>query len=122
VLDIDTDASGDVGATFADYGQAANRQLLARSTADMDLQRLPAGFVDLAAAYPDSIHCGGAAGDSQDSGTARSPVADGGAATQSLGGCSCSVAAHDLRSGRCPVGALLVLGMAVRRTWRRSRA
>jgi choloylglycine hydrolase len=122
VLDIDTDASGDVGATFADYSQATNRELLARSTADMDLQRLPAGFVDLVAAYPDSIHCGAVAGDSQDGGTARTPVEDGGAATQSLGGCSCSVAAHDQRSGRCPVGAMVVLGIAAQRAWRRARA
>jgi len=122
VLDIDTDASGDVGATFADYSQVANRQLLVRSTVAMDLQRLPAGFVDLLVAYPDGIHCGADTGDSRDSDAARTPTADGGAAPHTSGGSSCSVATHDLRPGSCPTGPLLVLGMAVRRTWRRSRA
>jgi choloylglycine hydrolase len=122
VLDIDADASGDVGASFADYSQAANRRLLARSMANMDLQRLPAGFVDLLVAYPDSIHCGTDAGSSQDSGTDGTPTADGGTTTQSSGGCSCSVGSHDRRSNEYLAGALLALEMAVRRAWRRSRA
>jgi choloylglycine hydrolase len=121
VLDIDMDASGDVGASFADYSQAANRQLVARSMADMDLQRLPAGFVDLLVAYPDSVHCGADAGSSQDDATDRTPLADGGTATQPSGGCTCAHAPRDSRSGSYPTGALLLLGVAVGRARRRSR-
>jgi choloylglycine hydrolase len=122
VLDIDMDASGDVGASFADYSQAANRQLLTRSMADMDLQRFPAGFVDLLVAYPDSLHCGADAGGSREVGTDRTPVPDGGTATQPSGGCSCSLARCDSRSGSYPAGALLLLGVAVGRARRRFRA
>jgi choloylglycine hydrolase len=109
VLDIDRDTSGEVGALFADYSQAANRQLLTRSMASMDLQRFPAGFVDLLVVYPDSVHCAADAGGARDAGTDRTP------ATQPSGGCSCAHAPRDARSGSYPTGALLLLGMAVGR-------
>jgi penicillin V acylase-like amidase (Ntn superfamily) len=89
VLDIDTDATGDVKARFVDYSQAANRDLLTRSMADMASQ-LPAGILDMLVAYPDGLRC---------------------ATSSSAGSCSFAV---DARPRRGSVGFLLLLGLAFR--------
>jgi len=101
VLDIDTDTTGEVSTRFVDYTQAANRDLLTRSMADMTSE-LPPGLLDMLASYPDSLHCSTAAGGPQDDGSRSST------------GCSCSVAAGD-RSRLGHWGFFIFLGWAVRR-------
>jgi MYXO-CTERM domain-containing protein len=106
LLDIDTDATGDVGARFQDYSLAANRQLLDQTLAGISSE-LPAGALDLVAAYPDTCRCATPGGSGGNSGSGGSPV-DGG---DSGNGCRCAVGGQ--RSDAGPVAAtLLVAGLA----------
>jgi hypothetical protein len=56
VLDIDTDASGDVSGRLRPYDVAMNRSLVERSVRRIRDQ-LPAGAVDLIVAYPSTLAC-----------------------------------------------------------------
>jgi choloylglycine hydrolase len=61
ILNIDTDSTGDVGASFVEYTVKANQELLGRTMAAM-ASELPAGALDLVVAYPDTCKCASGAG------------------------------------------------------------
>jgi len=56
LMDIDADASGDVADRLHPYETATNRNLIDRSVRRIRAQ-LPAGAVDMMAAYPSSLAC-----------------------------------------------------------------
>ncbi len=56
MLDIDTNAEGDVLHLFTDYSLATNQALLSTSLKDI-LKFFPAGIVDLIAYYPENLKC-----------------------------------------------------------------
>jgi penicillin V acylase-like amidase (Ntn superfamily) len=125
ILDIDTDATGDVAARFQDYTSAANRELLGQTLAALS-SALPAGFVDLAAAYPETCTCdpsAGSGGAPGAGGEGPGPSAGGtaGGSNASPGGCSCALAVRDTRSGAWTVlaTAALLAGLARRRLFAR---
>jgi penicillin V acylase-like amidase (Ntn superfamily) len=120
ILDIDTDATGDVGTHFQDYTPAVNRELLGQTLAAMSSE-LPAGVVDLVAAYPDTCQCAASTGTggAQGSGGMGPGVSSGGAGgasagtaavgsdgPSSAGGCSCALATRASR-----LGAWTILGV-----------
>ncbi len=107
VLDIETDATGDVGARFVDYSQAAHRDLLTISMTEM-AAGVGEGVLDMFINYPDSVRCSPAAQGSPDAG-ADARDSD----RKPSDGCSCSVARATHPHPR--LGAfLLLLGCAVR--------
>jgi MYXO-CTERM domain-containing protein len=93
ILDIDTDATGDVGSMFGDYTAAANLQLLNRSLANM-ASAFPPMLISLVAAYPDSCRCvtgdaGAQGGDASDGAIGGAPAGgSGGAGAPGTGGLS----------------------------------
>lgn len=56
LLDIDADTSGDVAGRLRPYDAAVNRALIERSVRGIRGQ-LPAGAVDMMAAYPSALAC-----------------------------------------------------------------
>jgi MYXO-CTERM domain-containing protein len=91
ILDIDTDATGDVGSMFGDYTAAANLQLLSRSLANL-ASTFPPTLISLVAAYPDSCRCvtgdaGTQGGDASDGAIGGAPAGgSGGAGAPGTGG------------------------------------
>jgi choloylglycine hydrolase len=84
ILDIDTDAIGDVASMFGDYTAAANLQLLNRSLANM-ASAFPPVLISLVAAYPDSCRCvtedaGAQGGDASDGALGGVPAGGSGGA------------------------------------------
>ena len=93
ILDIDTDATGEVESMFADYTSVANFQLLSRSLANM-ASVFPPALISLVAAYPDSCRCvtadaGTQSGDASDGSMGGAPAGgSGGAGAPGTGGIS----------------------------------
>ena len=93
ILDIDNDATGEVGSMFADYTSVANLQLLNRSLASM-ASVFPPALISLVAAYPDSCRCvtgdaGTQSGDASDGSMGGVPAGgSGGAGAVGTGGIS----------------------------------
>jgi hypothetical protein len=112
ILDIDTDSTGDVGARFVEYTPAANQALLGQTMATM-ASELPAGALDLVAAYPDTCKCASGAG-------SGGPQGGGGAGGDSPSSVGCSCAMGD--PSRFGLGALAMGLTLARRLLRRRRS
>jgi penicillin V acylase-like amidase (Ntn superfamily) len=118
VLDIDTDATGDVASRFLDYTTELNKQLIERSTASI-ADSLPAGATTLLSAYPDTYKCvesgeaaGGSGTEVGDSDSAKEPAA----ANTEPSGCSCSLVGRNRVAGSAWLHLVLgVVGLGGRR-------
>jgi penicillin V acylase-like amidase (Ntn superfamily) len=119
VLDIDTDATGDVAARFVDYTTAQNRQLVAQTMASI-ASSLPAGTMDLLVAAPDTYSCVGSGNASTGIGGRTGNLGAAGAtsnAETSASGCSCALPTDTRASGRTSLlVAIGLLGLNRRRT------
>jgi choloylglycine hydrolase len=58
VIDMQTEAEGDIGSQFIEYSTEINRKLIGRSFKGTEfLENTPDGVMDQRAGYPDSIFC-----------------------------------------------------------------
>jgi penicillin V acylase-like amidase (Ntn superfamily) len=131
ILDIDTDATGDVGASFIEYTPAANQDLLDR-TMPAIASELPVGAPDLMAAYPETCKCasGAGSGGAQGGGGTGGGLSTGGSGggtggtaargtgggSPSSGGCSCTTGGISrFGLGAIAIGLAVALGLLRRR-------